>query len=62
MSAPLIPNLLSPVPVVLVDPVSGLPYRIGSAPVVSHLPIPNLSIPIGSVAVNPTTGALYKIA
>jgi len=61
MSAPLIPNLLSPVPVVLVDPSSGLSYRIGLAPVVAHLPIPNLPLPIGSIPVDPTTGALYKI-
>ncbi len=60
MTAPVIPNITSPVGVMLIDPSNGLPYRAGSADVAtSSLPVANLTSPVGCTLINSTTGLPY---
>lgn len=59
MTAPAVPNATSPLAIVLIDPTTGLPYRIGSTPAATTMPIANINSPYAIVLVDPTTGVPY---
>lgn len=61
MAAPASANATSPVAVVLIDPTSGLPYKLGQAGVTSTvLKIANATSPLGIVQLNINTGVPQK--
>lgn len=56
---PSVANIFSPIAAVLIDPVTGQPYRYGAANTTSTFS-PNISSPVAAVPVDPVTGVPYR--
>jgi hypothetical protein len=57
VTAPVIPNAAM-VAMILIDPVNGVPYRVGQPDTPSVLPIPN-AVALGCCLIDPVTGVPY---
>lgn len=57
MTAPVIPNAVY-VAMILINPITGLPYTPGQADTPSVLPIPN-AVALGCTLIDPVTGLPY---
>lgn len=60
MSAPVIANSPIVLALILINPTTGAPYKVGGADAQSVLPISDLTAPMACVLINPTTGAAYR--
>jgi hypothetical protein len=58
MTAPVIPNAC-PVAAMLIDPMTGVPYKAGGAGAPSVLPVANLNAPLAAALIDPVSGLPY---